>query len=157
MLLKVNRDKSRTVKMHAPGVGLDFLGYTFRYDRDRYGRDGHYLNLVPSDKSLQQGRDRLKMMTDASQCFTPIRQMMERINRMQRGWQGYFSQGYPGQAYRDVDSYTVRRLYIHLHRRSQRAYKKPKGVTWWGHLQRLGWTPLQKRRFRCESRTMNDP
>jgi len=157
MSLKVNRDKSRTVRMHEPGVGLNFLGYTFRYDRDRYGRYGQYLNLVPSGKSLQQVRDSLKSMTDASQCFTPVRQMIERINRMLRGWQEYFSRGYPSAAYRDVDSYTLRRLYIHLHRRSQRAYKKPKGVTWWGHLQRLGWTPLQKRRFRCESRTMNDP
>jgi RNA-directed DNA polymerase len=146
MSLKVNRDKSRTVRMHEPGVGLNFLGYTFRYDRDHYGCDGQYLNLVPSDKSLQQVRDRLKSMTDASQCFTPVRQMIERINRMLRGWQEYFCRGYPAAAYRDVDSYTLRRLYIHLHRRSQRAYKKPKGVTWWGHLQRLGWTPLQKRR-----------
>jgi RNA-directed DNA polymerase len=144
MTLEVNRDKTRTVKLHGPGVGLNFLGYTFRYDRDRYGRDGCYLNLIPSAKSLQQVRDRLKVLTDARQCFTPIRPMIERINRMLRGWQGYFSQGYPAGAYRDVDSYTLRRLYIHLHRRSQRAYKKPEGVTWWVHLQRLGWSPLQK-------------
>jgi RNA-directed DNA polymerase len=145
MALKVNRDKSRTVNLHEPGVVLNFLGYTFRYDRDRYGRDGYYLNLVPSDKSLQQVRDRLKAMTDASHCFTPIRQMIERINLTLRGWQVYFSRGYPAQAYRDVDSYTLRRLHIHLRRRSQRAYKKPEAVTWWDHLRRLGWSPLQKR------------
>jgi RNA-directed DNA polymerase len=148
MGLKVNLEKTRTVKLHEPGVGLNFLGYTFRYDRDRYDRDGHYLNLTPSRKSLQQVRDRLREMTEARQCFTPIRQMMERINRMLRGWQGYFSQGYPGQAYRDVDSYTLRRLRKHLSRRSQRAYKKPKGVTWWDHLQRLGWCPLQTRQVK---------
>ena len=145
MALKVNRDKTRTVRLHAPGVGLNFLGYTLRYDRDRYGREGHYLNLMPSEPSLQRVRAKLKEMTDASQCFTPIRQLIERINRMLRGWQGYFSQGYPAGAYRKVDSYTLRRLRTHLCRRSQRAYKKPAGVTWWAHLQRLGWTPLQKR------------
>ncbi len=148
MGLEVNLEKTRTVKLHEPGVGLNFLGYTFRYDRDRYDRDGHYLNLTPSRKSLQQVRDRLREMTEARQCFTPIRQMMERINRMLRGWQGYYSQGYPGQAYRDVDSYTLRRLRKHLSRRSQRAYKKPKGVTWWDHLQRLGWSPLQTRQVK---------
>ena len=131
--------------LEAACVGLNFLGYTYRYDRDRYGGDGHYLNLIPSAQALQQVRDRLKGMTEARQCFTPIRQMIERINRTLRGWQGYFSQGYPAGAYRDVDSYTMRRLYLHLHRRSQRAYKKPKGVTWWDHLQQLGWSPLQKR------------
>ena len=145
MGLKVNLEKTRVVKLHELGVGLHFLGYTFRYDRDRYDRAEYYLNLTPSRKSLQQVRDRLKAMTDARQCFTPIRQMMERINGMLRGWQGYFSQGYPRQAYRDVDSYTLRRLRKHLSRRSQRAYKKPKGVPWWDHLQHLGWCPLQTR------------
>jgi len=145
MRLKVNREKTRTAKLHEPGGGLNFLGYTFRYDRDRYGRDGRYLNLTVSKQSLQRVRGRLKTMTGANQCFTPIRQMIERINRMLRGWQGYFSQGYLSDAYRDVDSYTLRRLRTHLRRRSQRAYKKPAAVTWWAHLQRLGWTPLQKR------------
>jgi len=64
---------------------------------------------------------------------------------MRRGWQGYFSQGHLSDAYRDVDRYTQRRLSTHLHRRSQRAYKKPAGVTWWDHLQLWGWTPLPKR------------
>ena len=34
-----------------------------------------------------------------------------------------------------------------LYRKAKREpmYKKPKGLTWWVHLQRLGWTPLQKR------------
>jgi RNA-directed DNA polymerase len=145
MTLKVNPEKTRTVKLQEPGVGLNFLGYTFRYDRDRYGSNEPYLNLIPSEKSLQRVRDRLQEMTDASQCFVPIRRMIEPINRMLRGWQGYFSPGYPRDAYRDVDSYTLRRLRIHLSRRSQRGYKKPKGVMWWNHLQRLGWSPLPKR------------
>jgi len=145
MELKVNPDKTRTVSLFEPGVGLDFLGYTFRYDRDWYGRDEHYLNLIPSAKALQRVRDRLREMTDARQCFTPVCDLIERINRMQRGWQGYFSQGYPQAAYRDVDSFTVRRLRNHLNRRSQRGYKKPTDATWWDHLQRLGWNPLQKR------------
>jgi RNA-directed DNA polymerase len=144
MELKVNPDKTRTVSLNEPGVGLDFLGYTFRYDRDWYGRDGHYLNLIPSEKSLQRVRDKLREMTDARQCFTPVRDLIARINRTLRGWQGYFSQGYAHQVYRDVDSFTLRRLRSHLHRRSQRGYKKPKDVRWWDHLQRLGWLPLQK-------------
>ncbi len=143
MGLKVNLEKTRTVRLEEPGAGLDFLGYTFRYDRDWYGHAHRYLNLVPSKKSLQRVRDRLRELTDVRQCFTPIRALIERINRMLRGWQGYFSQGYPGKAYRDVDHYTQQRLRRHLHRRSQRAYKKPKAVTWWAHLQGLGWRPLQ--------------
>jgi RNA-directed DNA polymerase len=145
MGLEVNPDKTRTVKLQEPSVGLDFLGYTFRYDRDWYGREGRYLNLTVREPSLQRVRDRLRELTEARQCFTPIRSLMERIHRMLQGWQGYFSQGYAHQVYRDVDSYTLRRLRTHLNRRSQRGYKKPNGVTWWDHLQHLGWNPLQKR------------
>jgi len=160
MELKVNPEKTRTVSLYEPGVGLDFLGYTFRYDRDWYGRDGHYLNLIPSEKSRQRVRDKLQEMTNARQCFTPVRDLIERINRMLRGWQTYFSQGYASQGYRDVDSYTLRRLWTHLYRRSQRGYRKPKGVTWWDHLQHLGWLPLQKQSSgptSRESRATNDP
>ena len=145
MGLKVNPEKTRTISMYEPGVGLDFLGYTFRYDHTWYDGEGFYLNLIPSEKSLQRVRDKLKEMTNASQCFTPVRDLIERIHRMLRGWQTYFSQGYAYQAYREVDSYTLRRLWTHLHRRSQRGYRKPKDVTWWDHLQHLGWRPLQKR------------
>lgn len=144
MKLKVNREKTRTVKLSEPHASLNFLGYTFRYDRDRYGRNERYLNLVPSAKSLQRVRDKLKEMTDASRCFMPIRRMIGQINQTLRGWKAYFSTGYPRLAYRDVDSYTLQRLRNHLKRRSQRPYRKPAGVTWWTHLQKLGWCPLQK-------------
>jgi RNA-directed DNA polymerase len=148
MGLKVNREKTRTVKMNEPGAALNFLGYTFRYDRDRYGRQGRYLNRLPSEKSLQRIRDRIREMTGASQCHTPVRDLVGRINQTLRGWKAYFSTGYPQRAYRDIDSHTLRRLATHLKRRSQRAYKKPDGVTWWDHLQRLGWLPLQTRPVR---------
>ena len=145
MPLQVNRDKTRTVRLYQPGASLNFLGYTFRYDRDPYDREGRYRHLTVREPSLQRVRDRLKERTGAPQCFTPIRPRIERINRRLRGWQGYFSRGHLSDVYRDVDSYTQRRRSTHLHRRSQRAYKKPAGVTWWDHLQQLGWTPLQKR------------
>jgi RNA-directed DNA polymerase len=155
MGLKINSDKTRTVRLSEPGVGLNFLGYTFRYDRDQYGHARHYLNLIPSEKSLQRVRARLRELTDTRQGYTPIRPMIVRINRMLRGWHGYFSQGYPGGAYREVDRYTMQRLWIHLSRRSQRGYKKPQGVAWWDHFQGLGWVPLQT--YSRDSRATNDP
>lgn len=52
MGLTINREKTRVVDLREPGQSLDFLGYTFRYDRDRLGRDKTYLNLFPSEKAL---------------------------------------------------------------------------------------------------------
>ena len=42
--LEMNRDKTRVVDLREKGASLDFLGYTFRYDRDLKGRDRKYLN-----------------------------------------------------------------------------------------------------------------
>ncbi len=49
--LTVNREKTRIVKLRQPGESLTFLGFTLRYDRDRFGRDRRYLNVVPSAKA----------------------------------------------------------------------------------------------------------
>ena len=38
MGLEINREKTRVVNLKEEGASLDFLGYTFRYDRDQYGR-----------------------------------------------------------------------------------------------------------------------
>lgn len=38
MGLKINREKTRIVNLNEEGASLDFLGFTFRYDRDLRGR-----------------------------------------------------------------------------------------------------------------------
>ena len=56
--LKLNMEKSRMV--HAFKEPFDFLGFTFRYDNDQYGRNLKYWNVVPSDKSLNKVRENLR-------------------------------------------------------------------------------------------------
>src|SRR5262249_1118899 len=48
--LKINRTKTRIVNLSDEGTHLDFLGYQFRYDRDRFGRGSRYLHWCPSAK-----------------------------------------------------------------------------------------------------------
>lgn len=140
--LKVNADKTRTVKLNAPNVSLDFLGYTFRYDRDLRGRDHRYLNQFPSEKALQRERDKLREMTGPSKCFVPIPVLIHQINQHLRGWSNYFSAGYPRKAFREINRFVQERLERHLKRRSQRPFRTRKGLTWYAQLQRLGLTPL---------------
>src|SRR5205085_5058739 len=47
MGLELNREKTRVVDLRQVGASLDFLGYTFRYDRSWYG-PRRYLNVIPS-------------------------------------------------------------------------------------------------------------
>jgi len=138
MGLEINREKTRVINLKQEGASLDFLGYTFRYDRDRHGRAHRYLNVLPSKKALKREGERLHAMTEARQCFKPIPRLIAELNRHLKGWANYFSYGYPRAAYGKINWYVSQRLWQHLRRRSQRPFRPPAGVSFTAHLQRLG-------------------
>ena len=140
--LEINREKTRIVDLKEAGASLDFLGYTFRYDRDLKGRGRKYLNVIPSEKALKKAREKLREMTDSHQCFKPIPDLISEINRHVKGWASYFSIGYPISAYWQIDWYVRSRLRQHLRRRSQRPFRPPQGTTLNEQLQKLGLVSL---------------
>jgi RNA-directed DNA polymerase len=140
--LTVNRQKTRVVNLNSPPASLDFLGFTFRYDRDLLGRDQRYLNVFPSRKSLARLRDRVREATGSNRCWLPIEELIGQLNRLLGGWKLYFRHGYPRQAFRHVNWFVLRRLSGHLQRRSQRAYRILEGSSLNAHLQALGLQPL---------------
>lgn len=138
MGLQINREKTRVLDLRRDGQGLDFLGYTFRYERDRYGREQRYWNLQPSRKARQREREAVRALINARQCCTPMPELIERVNRHLRGWANYFGLGYPRAAFRDLNHFVRSRLGKHLQRRSQRGWRARKGVSLYAHLQHLG-------------------
>ncbi len=136
--LEINRDKTRVVDLRERGASLNFLGYTFRYDRDLQGRGRKYLNVFPSNKAVQREREKLHEMTNSHQCFKPIPVLIGELNRHLKGWANYFSIGYPTSAYCEIERYLQGRLIQHLQRRSQRPYQPPTGEPWLRHLAKLG-------------------
>ena len=136
--LTINREKTRVVNLHEPGAKLDFLGFSFRFDRDLYGREKRYLNLTPSQDALARERERIRELTDARHCYQPLPQMIEAINEQTAGWAGYFNFGYARQALRKLNHFVVERLIKHTQRRSQRAMRPPKHETYPAFFRRLG-------------------
>jgi RNA-directed DNA polymerase len=136
--LTINREKTRTVALRSPGASLDFLGFTLRYDRDRFGGPGRYLNVVPSAKSQARARVKLRELTARRRGLVPIPVMIAQVNCWLRGWESYFRHGYPSGAFRKLNWYVEQRLNRHLRRRSQRPYRMPEGESVHAHLQRLG-------------------
>jgi len=136
--LEINREKTRVVDLREEGGSLNFLGYTFRYDRDLKRRARKYLNVFPSTKAVQRERGKLHEMTNSHQCFKPIPTLIGELNRHLKGWANYFSFGYPSSAYCEIERYVQGRLIQHLQRRSQRPYRPPQGESWLRHLARLG-------------------
>ena len=136
--LTINRQKTRVVDLNEPGATLDFLGFTFRYDRDRFGRGHRYLNVLPSRKSAARLRTRLREMTGPRWGWKPVPELIGEVNRYLRGWAQYFRHGYPARAFHAGNKFVYVRLKRHLHRRSQRRYRPPAGQTLHAHLQNLG-------------------
>lgn len=137
MGLEINREKT-DVRRLQEGDSLDFLGFTFRYDRDLKGRGFRYLNVMPSKKALARERCKLRELTKHSMCFKPVPTLVAELNRHLKGWANYFRFGYPRQAFRQINRYVRLRLCVHLRRRSQRPFRPPEGVTVYQHLAHLG-------------------
>jgi len=136
--LEINREKTRVVNLKEEGASLDFLGFTFRYDKDLKGQGWRYLNVIPSAKALKKEREKLHEMTNHQQCFKPIPQLIEQLNRHLEGWKNYFDFGYPRVAFREINAYARYRLMQHLRRRSQRPFRPREGVSYYEQIQRFG-------------------
>ena len=136
--LTINRQKTRVVRMREPDAGLNFLGFTFRYERDWFGRGHRYLRVEPSRKAEQRLRDKIREQTGPQWGWMPLPIMIGRLNQTLQGWIVYFRHGHPHRVAHRLDGYVLKRLWRHLRRRSQRRYKIPTDEGLAAHLQGLG-------------------
>ena len=79
--LEINRDKTKVIDLREPGASLDFLGFTFRYDRDLKGRGFKYLNVTPSKKAVKKERETLRGMISSHQSHVPVPKLIGVVNR----------------------------------------------------------------------------
>ena len=144
--LEINRDKTRVVDLEREGASLDFLGFTFRYDRDRFGRARRYLNVFPAEKARTREREKLREMTGPQNGAMPLPVMVARLNDQLKGWANYFNFGYPSVAFREINTFVRQRLTQHLRRRSQRPWRPPADRTCYEHFKKLGLVYLRESR-----------
>jgi RNA-directed DNA polymerase len=136
--LRLNRDKTRIVGVSGTGVTLDFLGFTFRWDRDRKGRDQVYLNVVPSTKALGRLREKLRALTRRGKP-RPLPVVVQEVNTLLRGWAAYFCYGYPRAAFRALNHFVRGRFRTFVRNRSQRRARPFRaGESLYAGLQRYG-------------------
>lgn len=136
--LTINKDKTKTVKLNKAKETLNFLGYSFRYDRDIRGYNKKYLNMFPSDKSVKRIKQKLKEITSKSATHTLV-EVIGQANRTLTGWSNYFKLGYPRVVFRDLNYYLQTRFNRFLSNRSQRKCNPRKnGESLYACLQRRG-------------------
>lgn len=133
--LTINREKTKVVRLgQIAGEGLDFLGFTMRYERSILPHSDRYLHVGPSHKAMDRVRTKLRELTSSRMCFKPTPEIVFEVNQYLRGWRGYFGYGHPRRAFAAVNFQTFRRLSVHLRRRSQRGCRPGKGVSLYEHL-----------------------
>ena len=146
--LVVNREKTRLLDMDADKSALAFLGYEFRYVRDRHYMTGRkYLEWCPSNKSVKKVCRKVKEETMRRKLLSPVEKVVERLNLVLEGWGRYFKCGYPSRQFAKVNSYAQCRLHKFLNRKSQRQYRLKYAETYYGELQELGLIALTRRRY----------
>jgi len=136
MELTLNVEKTRIVNLCEERMSLDFLGYTFRFDRSLKGWT-RYLNLFPSPKALARRRAEVKALTER-RCALPVAAVIGELNRTLLAWGRYFRLGYPSEAFNDLDDYTRMRLTRFARNRSQRPMKQPQGMSDYAWTRELG-------------------
>lgn len=105
--LTVNEEKTRRCRV--PEEDFDFLGYTF--GRCYSGRTQRaYLGTRPSRKSLHRLMRAISEATTRRTLLMEPEAVVNRLNRMVRGWTQYFQLGSVSKAYRTIDQHTPRRL-----------------------------------------------
>jgi RNA-directed DNA polymerase len=120
MGLKLNEQKTRQVQ--ARDTAFNFLGFTIRYDKGIYGGGKHYWNIIPSAKSENKLREKIREYLRRHGHFNP-RQVAEGLNTILRGWLNYFDIpkiSYPSMSKRDLRHYVMESLNRYYNRKSQR-------------------------------------
>jgi RNA-directed DNA polymerase len=140
--LAINRDKTKIVNVNQPGASLDFLGYTFRYERDLFGRPWRYLNVFPSKKALVRARAQVHELTGQDRNWLRIESVISQVNVWLRSWARYFNHRNSRREFRKLNWFVYRRLKHHVNRRSQRRLRIPEGKSLYAHLHTLGWQQL---------------
>lgn len=149
--LTINKEKTKVVNLSEPKSKLDFLGFSMRMVKSKFGQ-GQYCVITPSEKSLKKARDKIKEHTGSQNSHKTIREQIACLNLFLKGWGQYFSKGYPGQAFNDINGYTQERIYRSLQRRSQRGYRKRDDTTgWYQYIKSLGIIRITKERFRMNA------
>ena len=123
MKLQLNEEKSRVV--FAQEESFDFLGHTFRYSDDLYGRPVKYWNVEPSKKSQKKVRQKIREYLSKNSHKAP-EILVDDLNAILRGWINYFTiEGvtYPDKAKRNLRYYLGIKLRRYYKRKSQRKSK----------------------------------
>jgi RNA-directed DNA polymerase len=113
--LRLHPDKTRVVDLREGREGLDFLGCHFRarmsgrlWEQKRIKR--YYLHRWPSQRAMKRVREKVKARTGRNRVGADVKDVIDGLNPLLRGWGNYFRTGNAAAKFQQVDDYVVQRL-----------------------------------------------
>ena len=123
MELKINEEKSKIV--NAVKEPFNFLGFTFRYDKDLKGRSRKYWIIFPAEKNQKKVRENIKSSLKTKGHYSPDK-ISKELNSITRGWINYYDTpkvSYAAIATRKLRYFLMDRIARYFRRKSQRGSK----------------------------------
>lgn len=136
--LQLHPAKTRIVCLREGRQGFDFLGWHHHMVRSWKQPRRFYLMRWPSSAAMRSIRARIRAATDRRFVGTSLADRVRVLNRLLRGWSGYFTAGNSSRALSSLDSYVHLRLAIfasNKHGRPGRGWAGRHNGAW---LSRLG-------------------
>jgi RNA-directed DNA polymerase len=126
--VSLNMDKTRTVTMTDPDAMFAFLGFEFRWTKS-YKTSAMYPRMSPRPKKLTQVLRAVHDVLRTGRAL-PVRDAVQHVNEIVRGWVNYFRVGNASQAFAKVRynvELKVRRFATRQRKRSGFGWKR------WNH------------------------
>lgn len=113
--LELHPEKTRRVELYDGKEGFDFLGCHLHKCLsgtiwERTGKRLYFLHRWPSQRALKRIRQRVRELTPRSRCHADIREVIDKLNPVLRGWGNYFRTGNAAACFNQLDTYVWRRL-----------------------------------------------
>jgi group II intron reverse transcriptase/maturase len=113
--LELHPDKTRRVELYDGKESFDFLGCRFRKRLsgkilERDGKHVYFLNRQPSPRAMKRIRQKVRDKTPRGRCHADLREVINDLNPILRGWGTYFATGNAARSFNQIDSYVYERL-----------------------------------------------
>jgi len=118
MGLALHSDKTRVVELRVRGEGFDFLGCHLRIVRSHF-KGKTYLFRWPRTKAKVAIRERIRQVTNWRRWMRmeDIREVIDELNPILRGWCNYYRTGNASRHFNSIDRYVTDCLVRLLRRR----------------------------------------
>jgi len=128
--LRLHPEKTRIVELGLGKQGFVFLGCYLRVVLSHFKRR-EYLFRWPAPKAMKRIRGRIRELTDRRRWsgMKNIKDVIEVVNPVLRGWGSYFKTGNASLKFQQIDRYVNERLVRLIYR--HRRWGRPFHDTWW--------------------------